>query len=256
MWQLNRKKKISLSLTSKYLDTTVKRLIAVTVVAFVLSEALFAGQRSGFELYSARNEEFRWWQLFSYMFTHGGWQHLGFNMLALFFFGPALEARWGGRKFLYFYLICGIGAGLTQLLVLNIEFNYLYSKIVELGVAEQQLDLLISTGLRAGDAFAKIDHSLLQEIYMIDRIPTVGASGAIYGVLVAFAFNFPNAKLALLFLPVPIAAKYFVPVLLLFDLSAGITGFSIFGSNVAHFAHIGGAVVGFILLYVWIKPKR
>lgn len=236
---------------SKYLDTTVKRLIAFTVIAFVLSEALFAGQRSGFELYSVRSEDFHWWQLFTYMFAHGGWQHLGFNMLALFFFGPALEAKWSGRKFLCFYLICGIGAGLTQLLVLNIEFNHLYQTITALGVSGPDLDRMIETGKGVSTIFSKIDQSLLEKIYFIDKMPTVGASGAVYGLLVAFAFNFPNAKLALLFLPIPIAAKYFVPILLLIDLSAGLTGVSIFGSNVAHFAHIGGAVVGFLLLLIW-----
>ena len=97
---------------------------------------------------------------------------------------------------------------------------------------------------------------MLAELYHLYHAPAVGASGAVYGILVAFAMLFPNFKVMLIFLPIPIAAKYFVPVLLLIDLSAGITGFSIFGAKIAHFAHIGGAIAGFLLVQFWLRKSR
>ena len=93
------------------------------------------------------------------------------------------------------------------------------------------------------------------EFYQIYNTPAVGASGAIYGVLVAFGMTFPNAKLALIFLPVPISAKYFIPVLIALDLFSGVTGFSIFGGGIAHFAHVGGAIIGFIIMWYWKKNQ-
>lgn len=192
------------------LQSTTNRIIAVTVVAYVLVEALFAGARTGLEVYSWQTSYFEIWQLLSYMFLHAGFTHLLFNMMGLWFFGQVLERVWGGRRLLVFYLSCGIGAVIISQLV------YQYA---------------------------------LQQY----SPPMVGASGAIYGILVAFAMMFPNQKIMLIFLPVPIPAKIFVPILLLIDLTGGITGFSIFGGNVAHFAHLGGAALGCALTLAWMK---
>ena len=189
-------------------QTTTNRLIFVTIVIFFLVEALFAGGANTFELYSWQTPYFKIWQPFTYMFLHGGFTHLLFNMIGLWFFGQVIEKVWGWRTFLIFYVICGLGAALISQL---------------------------------------IDHYILGQV----SLRMVGASGAIYGILVAFAMLFPNHKIMLIFLPVPIAAKIFVPILLLIDLTGGLTGFSVFGGNIAHFAHIGGAVVGcvFCLIY-------
>jgi len=192
------------------LQTTTNQIIVFTVVVFFMVEALFAGAPNSFELYSWHTPYFGVWQLITHMFLHGGFTHLLFNMLGLWFFGQVLERVWGGRKLLIFYLLCGVGAAVISQL---------------------------------------IDHYLLHQIG--GRM--VGASGAIYGVLVGFAMLFPNQKIMLIFLPVPISAKVFVPILLLIDLTGGLTGFSIFGGNVAHFAHIGGAIIGFVLCMVWKK---
>lgn len=196
---------------TQLMQSMTNRLVLITVLAFFAREMIFANALSGLELFSWHTPRFQVWQLFSYMFVHGGLTHLLFNMIALWSFGRILEQAWGNQRFLIFYLACGVGAAVISMLVDQFVFGQVY-----LGAM-------------------------------------VGASGAIYGVLVAFALLFPNFKIMLILIPVPIPAKIFVPILLLIDLSAGITGVSIFGQNIAHFAHIGGAVMGLLLVKFWLK---
>lgn len=146
------------------------------------------------------------WQLFTYMFIHGGFMHLFFNMFALWMFGMEVENTWGSRKFFLYYLICGVGAALSNLFI---------------------APLFGATG------------------------PTVGASGAIYGVLLAFGLMFPDRYIFLFPLFVPIKSKYFVAVYILLEVFSGVTGTS---DGVAHFAHLGGAAVGYI--YLLIDTRR
>ena len=139
--------------------------------------------------------------------------------------------------------------------IMHLAFNMLalwsFGRILERAWGNQRfLIFYLSCGVGAAIISQLIDQFVLQQV---GYGYTIGASGAVYGILVAFAYLFPNFKLVFIFLPVPVAAKYFVPVLLLIDLTAGITGFSIFGHNIAHFAHIGGAVVGFALVKLWLK---
>ncbi|RBP53639.1 rhomboid family intramembrane serine protease [Arenicella xantha] len=195
------------------LQSMTNRLVLLCAIVYFVQSALFHQQLTGLELFSWQSPNFAVWQLLTHMFLHGSVTHLLFNMIALWSFGRVLERVWGNRRFLVFFLVCGVGAAVISMLV----------------------DALI-----LGRPFSG---------YM------VGASGAIYGVLVAFALLFPNFKIILLFLPVPIAAKYFVPVLLLIDLTAGFTGFSIFGYNIAHFAHVGGAIVGFVMVQFWLRSS-
>ena len=198
----------------EFLQTYTNRLIAVTVFVHFLVLAVFANQWSGLELFNWNLPQHQWYQFLTHIFLHGSELHLFFNMFALWMFGRPIEHALGKQRFLWFYLLCGVGAGLISMLV---------------------------------------------DEYVIGQIYTgamVGASGAIYGLLVAFAVMFPNFKVMLIFLPVPIAAKYFVPILLLIDLSAGVTGISIFGQNIAHFAHIGGAVIGFVVLQYYRSTAR
>lgn len=195
------------------MQSMTNRLIFITIVSYFVIEALFAGALTGLELYHWRTPNFRPWQLLSYLFLHGDFRHLGFNMLTLWFFGRTLERVWGGTRFLLFYLACGIGAAIISQLVDQFIFSKLFYGA------------------------------------------TIGASGAVYAILVAFALLFPNFKIFLLFIPFPVAAKYFVLVLLLIDLSAGITGFAIFGDNIAHFVHLGGALMGLLLVTFWLKKQ-
>ena len=181
--------------------------------------------------------------------------HILFNMYALWAFGSPLEQMWGRNKFLFFYFSAGIGAGLIYTGVNYFQFNGVYNELIGIGMQAGDIQNLLETGSYNSGVLDLIPEKKLSEIYQIYNTPAVGASGAIYGVLVAFGMSFPNAKLALIFLPVPIAAKYFIPVLIGLDLFSGVTGFSIFGGGIAHFAHVGGALIGFIMMKYWQKNQ-
>ena len=196
------------------------------------------------------NPHFAIWQAVTYMFLHGGVGHIFFNMFALVSFGVLLERQWGTARFLVFYFLCGVGAALIHDAVNAYQFGVLQERLVAQGLTPDAIRELLTTGSGEIPPGAGIKATLI-DLYRIYAAPAVGASGAIYGVLVAFGLLYPNAKLALIFLPVPIAAKFFIPILLALDLLSGVTGFSLFGGGVAHFAHLGGALIGFILMLVW-----
>ena len=223
-------------------------LIALCVICFIpVASDAFPGLNP-WALYLPENAQFHSWQYVSSMFMHGNLTHLLLNMFALWMFGTKLELHWGSIRFLLFYLACGIGGGLIYTWVNSYQFNELALQFTQLGLGPAQLERVLTEG-----RFPIIDgltEELVSNYYMLYHVPAVGASGAIYGILAAYAFCFPNHKLILIFIPYPIAAKYFVPVLLLIDLFSGMTGFSIFGSNIAHFAHVGGAIVGFVLTLI------
>lgn len=233
-------------------------LIAVNAIFYVVTY-LIPGMEEKmvdlFALFFPRNDKFVWWQLVTNMFMHGGFTHILFNMYALWAFGSPLEIMWGKRRFLLFYFLSGIGAGVIYTIVNYYQFNNLYNDVIALGVSASDIDKFLELANMNSSVVPEPFKTSLLHLYWI---PAVGASGAIYGVLVAFGMLFPNAKLALIFLPVPIPAKYFIPVLIGLDLFSGITGFSIFGGGIAHFAHIGGAIIGFLLMWYWRKivPAR
>ena len=236
---------------TELLKLTTNRLVLANIVIYGLIQAIFAGESSGFELYFWQHQDFHVWQFFSYMFLHGSLSHLAFNMIGLWSFGRVLERVWGARRFLIFYLSCGVGAAVIHLLVAQFQIDAITQQIIAAGFTDTDVLSVVNQGRDISVGSAAISRDLLSELYGIYNAPAVGASGAIYGILVAFALLFPDFKIMLIFLPIPIAAKFFVPVLLLVDLSAGITGVSIFGSNIAHFAHIGGALIGFMLVQLW-----
>lgn len=196
------------------------------------------------------NGNFGAWQAVTYMFLHGDLGHIFFNMFALVSFGTILEREWGAPRFLLFYFLCGVGAALIQLAVNWHEAGTLQAQLVAAGLTPATISELVTTGRGAVPADPAVK-ALVIDLYRIHAAPMVGASGAIYGLLVAFGFLHPNAKLALMFVPVPVAAKFFIPALLALDLLSGVTGFSLFGAGVAHFAHIGGAAIGFLMMLLW-----
>lgn len=230
-------------------------LIGLCALVFFAVEATGLPQAELLALYLPANLDFHYWQYFTSLFMHGSLTHLLFNMLALWMFGSALERLWGGPRFLFFYLACGIGAGLIYNTINTYQFNQLSQQLQALGLSLEDLQRIITRGEYRKDLAASTIE-LLKQYYIFYISPTVGASGAIYGVLVAYAFCFPNAQLAFIFIPVPVAAKYFVPAIILIDLLSGVTGFSIFGSNVAHFAHVGGGVVGFLLMLLFGRSEQ
>lgn len=232
---------------------TVKQLLILNILFFI--GAQFVPQATDLlALHYFESDKFKLWQPVSHMFMHGNLMHIFFNMFALVSFGSALEHFWGPKKFLFFYFTCGIGAALIHSGINYYHFHDGLNTLVLNGFKETEILNLINEGkfmtswqaVLAPDTFENMIGALT---------PTVGASGAIYGLLVAFAFMFPNAELALLFIPVPIKAKYFVPGIVLLDLFSGVTGYSIFGGGIAHFAHVGGALFGFIMMWYWKKNQ-
>lgn len=228
--------------------------IVVFAAGYLLSNASDRLVTAGALWYPA-NANFGVWQVVTYMFLHANLSHIFFNMFALVSFGSVLEREWGTARFLIFYFLCGVGAGLIQTGINWQEFHGLYNRLVAAGLTPSAITSLLEKGGGKLPSDPAIK-ALLVDLYHIYASPTLGASGAIYGLLVAFGFLHPNAKLALMFVPFPIAAKFFIPGLLLLDLFSGVTGFSLFGASIAHFAHLGGAAIGFLLMLLWRNRSR
>jgi membrane associated rhomboid family serine protease len=226
----------------------VKNLIIINVIIYFGTMFLSEEIQEWFRLYPPMSDQFEPVQLITHMFSHGGPMHLFFNMFGLFMFGPPLEDLWGPKKFLFFYLVAGFGAAAVHLGINYIEYLQVLGSMDANNIAE----VLANGGdiMRNRQQYSDPELAGLNSLI---NMPVVGASGALYGVLVGYGMNFPNAKLALIFFPVPVAAKYFIPGLLVLDLLGGFTGFSIFGQNIAHFAHVGGAIFGFLMIMYWRK---
>ncbi len=243
---------------------TVKHLLIINVIFFVATYVFANINGVGFEesiliqklaLFYPSNPNFGYWQYVSSMFMHGSLMHIFFNMFALASFGSALESMWGRNKFLFFYFATGIGAGLLYTLVNYYQFNSVSQELFSLGMSPEQIQTMFDTGKYPTSLLKNISEENINILFLSLRqtyfIPALGASGALYGVLVAFAFKFPNAELGIMFIPVPVKAKYFVPIILTLDLFFGLAGKSIFGGNgtgIAHFAHLGGALTGYLLM--------
>lgn len=237
---------------------TVKQLLIINIIFFVGSQLVPAAYPL-FSLYFPENESFRFWQPLTSMFMHAPMpniMHIAFNMFALVSFGSALEHFWGPKKFLFFYISCGLGAALLHLGFSYYEYNSALTALQEAKIPSDVINMIAKEGKYNQTITDLVPLSTLEQLYFSYNTPSVGASGAIYGLLTAFAFMFPNAELALLFIPVPIKARYFVPGLIFLDLFLGFKGSSIFGSGgtgIAHFAHVGGAITGFIMMWYWKK---
>lgn len=232
----------------------IKHLIILNVIVFVTPQLLQTDFTNILALHFPENEHFGFWQYVTHMFMHGGFAHILFNMYGLWAFGTPLEQLWGKNKFIFFYFSSGIGAGVIYTLVNYYQFNSIFELFVQAGLSKTEIIAILKEGstndFRVVNA---ITQKQFNEIAALYNTPAVGASGAIYGVLVAFGMYFKDAKLALIFFPVPIAAKYFIPILIAFDLFFGMTKYSV--GNIAHFAHIGGALIGFIIAYYWKRNQ-
>lgn len=235
---------------------TVKQLLIINIIFYIGSQFVSAAYPL-FSLYFPENPNFRFWQPITSMFMHApmpNLMHIAFNMFALVSFGSALEHFWGGKKFLFFYISCGLGAALLHVGFSYYEYNSALSALQEAKIPTDVINMIAKEGKYNQTITDLVPLSTLEQLFFSFNTPSVGASGAIYGLLTAFAFMFPNAELALLFIPVPIKAKYFVPGLIFLDLFLGFKGSSIFGSGgtgIAHFAHVGGAITGFIMMWYW-----
>jgi membrane associated rhomboid family serine protease len=232
----------------------IKHLIIINVIVFILPQLLQSDFTNILALHFPKNEHFGFWQYATHMFMHGGFEHILFNMYGLWAFGTPLEELWGRNKFIFFYFSSGIGAGLIYTLVNYYQFSSIYEVFIKAGLTDNEIITILKEGTTNDSRkLGEIAKNQFKEIYSLYNTPAVGASGAVYGVLVAFGMYFKDAKLALIFFPVPIAAKYFIPIMILGDLFFGMTKYSV--GNIAHFAHIGGALIGFIIAYYWKRNE-
>ena len=237
---------------------TVKHLLIINVLMFVGTMAIGNGQLfySLFALYFPKNDLFQPWQIVTHMFMHGGFSHILFNMFALWMFGTAVEQVFGKKKFIFFYISAGIGAALLQLGYYYFKFNSGMDLLSSSGINQAEILETLNQGKYNTGWETVLNQAQLQSFITSFNSSMVGASGAIMGILVAYGMLFPNSKLMLIFLPIPIKAKYFIPAVILLDLISAITGQSFFSpNNTAYVAHIGGALTGFIMMYFWKKDQ-
>jgi membrane associated rhomboid family serine protease len=230
----------------------VKNLLIINILFFA---ATYVAESKGIQLafylgaFYFDSPLFRIWQPITYMFMHGGFTHILFNMFALYMFGGVLETRWGPKKFINFYFITGLGALALQLAVQAFEVYQLTGSIVNYGAVTIDLAKGMA-GANVAGLTAEQSNTLL-EIY---TAPMVGASGAIFGLLVAFGMLYPNVEMYIMFIPIPVKAKYIMPVYIVIELFLGVARFQ--GDSVAHYAHLGGALLGFILVKLWKDKNR
>ncbi|HQV51418.1 MAG: rhomboid family intramembrane serine protease [Flavobacteriales bacterium] len=231
------------------IPTVVKNLLIINVIFFLIKVSGFGdfggdSMDTWFGLHFFTSPLFQPWQLITHMFMHGGWLHIGLNMFGLYMFGPPLEYRWGAKKFLIFYMIAGVGAALFYSGAHAFEYMRMLDYMSPEAVAE--VKSMGAEALVHGQNFVDAD---MAQLNLLMNTSMVGASGALYGILLAFGLTFPNVELIMFPLPIPIKARYFVWIF------AGISVYSAIqnnpGDNVAHLAHLGGMVVGFILLKIW-----
>ncbi len=239
------------------ISDTVKHLIIINVIMFVGTLAIGNGTLfyEWFALYFPNNDAFQPWQIITHMFMHGGAMHIFFNMFALWMFGTPVEQVLGSKRFLFIYFSAGLGAVLLQLGYYYFQYVPNYNTLIESGLTSGDIKQMLTTN-EVISGISQSQFTLLKDIYPAYNASMVGASGCLMGVLAAFGMMNPEAKLMLIFLPIPIKAKYFIPGIIILDLISGLTGQSFFSpSNTAYMAHVGGAVTGFIIMWYWKKNQ-
>jgi len=231
----------------------ITQLLVINLIFFVGSQFSYSISRDIFSLFYFENDKFLYSQLVTHMFMHGNIMHLAFNMFALWMFGSTLVSIWGKNKFLFFYFSCGIGAAILQNYSNYVNVNSFMNILSDASFSQQQIVSILKTATYPTYMLDFVSESEILSAYSDFNTPMIGASGAIYGIVVAFSFMFPNTKLMLLFPPVPVKAKYLVPGLIVVDLFFGLTSASI--GSIAHFAHIGGAITGLLMMLYWKKSQ-
>ena len=208
------------------MPTAIRHIIVINVLVMIMTYLNENFMYEHFALFYPTSQFFHWWQPVTHMFMHGGFWHLFFNMYTLFIFGSVLERVWGTQKFLIFYFVTGIGAAAIHTGVEWIQMQTWLTQAAEGSMAAQSA------------------------IHVLKLTPTVGASGAIYGVLMGYAMLYPDSVLTLIFPPISMKAKWFVLIFAAIELLTGVTGT---GGGIAHFAHLGGLIFGFLLIWYWKK---
>ncbi|PWQ93663.1 rhomboid family intramembrane serine protease [Leucothrix arctica] len=228
----------------------VRILIVINIALFLFSRVMPYDMTELLGLYLPANEKYAVWQYLTGMFMHHGVMHLTLNMAGLFFFGCAVERAFGSKRFVILYILAGIGSGVIYTLVEGYEYSKGLAIVSAIEALESNVQAL------SGNYTYQTMTRQLSRMY---RTEVVGASGALYGVIVALGMRYPNAKVSFRLLPFPIVAKYFVLGLVSIDLILQLTGFSPFGRfMVAHSAHLGGALIGMLIVLYWryLLPKH
>lgn len=254
------------------LTPMVRNLLIANVVVFIASKYLLP--LDFLALYPVGSPAFGVWQVVTYMFMHANGAHIFSNMIGLVSLGPLLEQRWGAKRFLTFWLICGVGAGVLYDGLRTYEVHRMGQQLETFRAAPTDLNLLefVETNIPEFVGTYKSSayelhknpgntYVVQQTLAQFDRLyqgslngPMVGASGALFGIMLAFAWLFPNTELVVFPIPIPIKAKYFVVLYGLYEFAFGIH--RVPGDNVAHFAHLGGMLVGFLVLLVWQRNRK
>lgn len=229
-----------------------RNLIIINVVVFIAS-FLLPQLNNLLAAYYPFSPNFKSWQIITHMFMHGSIMHILFNMFTLYSFGPILEQSLGDKKYLILYFLSGLGAFFLFNLWNFVEVQQMVSGLQSLGINPTEIytkadinyvgDFSITTKTKEGV-------ELSQNLFMALRTPMVGASGAIFGVIAAFATLYPDAKIGIMFIPIPVKVKYVLPIVVIGSIYLGLSGN---GGGIAHLAHVGGAIVGFILAKIWRK---
>jgi membrane associated rhomboid family serine protease len=229
-----------------------RNIIILNVIVFIVTLIMpqLYNTLSGFYPFSPN---FKSWQIVTHMFMHGGYMHILFNMFTLFSFGPVLEQALGEKKYIILYFVSGLGAFFLFNLWSFIEVQQIVSGLESLGLNASEIyskSVIGYSGNMNISATTTEGKELSQQLYDVLRTPMVGASGAIFGVVAAFATLYPNAKIGIMFIPIPMKVKYVLPVVIIGSIYLGVSGN---GGGIAHLAHVGGAIVGFILARIWRK---
>jgi membrane associated rhomboid family serine protease len=210
------------------MPTAIRHIIIINILVMIMTSLNGDFMYEHFALFYPTSSFFHWWQPVTHMFMHGGFWHLFFNMYTLYIFGSVLERIWGTKKFLVFYFVTGLGAAAIHTGVEWMQMQHWLGEAAQGSMAAQT------------------------SIHMLKMTPTVGASGAIYGVLMGYAMLYPDSVLTLIFPPISMKAKWFVLIFAAIELLTGVTGT---GGGIAHFAHLGGLVFGFLLIWYWKKRR-
>ena len=234
------------------IPTVTKNLLIINVLMFMatwVAERYHIDLSDYLGLHFVLSDRFNAAQLITYMFMHGGFAHLFFNMFAVWMFGRILEQVWGPRRFLFYYLLCGIGAGLIQEIVTGVEYATLRA-----GMTDDAVSYVMQEGADALRQNMNFVDPALAHFNMVLNTSTVGASGAVYAILLGFGMLFPNQPMFIFPLPIPIKAKYFAIGYAVIELLSALANNP--NDNVAHFAHLGGMVFGFILIMYWKRNNK
>lgn len=211
------------------IPTVTKNIIIINILIMIMTALNEEFMIEKFALFYPTSPFFKPWQIVTHMFMHGGFWHLFFNMYTLFVFGSVLERVWGPKKFLLFYFVTGLGAAALHTGVQFIQAQVYMNQIAEGSIHAQAA------------------------LHALKMTPTVGASGAIYGLLLGYGMLYPDSRLTLVFPPITLKAKWFVLIFAAIELVTGVTGM---GGGIAHFAHLGGMLFGWLMIIYWKKKHR